>query len=366
MSKKLMLLIAVIICLVGAAAYYFLVFIKTPAYSIYQAYDAAKGHNLSKFEEHVDINAVYSNAYDQIAEKTIAKDPTLNKVFGSVKNYVVDKLAAQARNSIAGKKSADVVSETNPVEKKKNNILDILNVSTKVKEAEQEYMERHLNFKYMRFKDITTTEREDGSAIVTGKFHDIQVDKDFFLKLKMIPNKNGQWKVTQVMNVVDIALERDKAATTKLAELNKSICDEMARLFVVKDAKAEVKKSGGFIPTSKFTYTIAYSLPDKNKRVAELEGEFVMLNSQGQEAQREDLELNGLVVKYAQPDYSADKVFTETWTKRDILGSLFGREKGIANKGVENYTCKFAPNKMILADGKVLEALNKLPEPKEK
>lgn len=365
MSKKLMFLVAVIICLLGAAAYYFLVFIKTPAYSIYQAYDAAKGHNLAKFEEHVDINAVYSNAYDQIAEKTVAKNPTLDKIFGNIKDHVVDKLATQARNSIAGKKNTDEAVEAKPKENKKETILDILNASTKIKDAEQKFMERHLNFKYMRFKDITTTEKADGSAIVTGKFHDIQVDKDFFLKLKMIPNQNGQWKLTQIMNVVEIALERDKAATAKLAELNKGIRDEMARIFVVKDAKAEVKKGSGFIPTNKFTYTIAYSLPDKNKRIAELEGEFIMLNAQGQIAQREDLKLNGLVVKYAQADYSANKVFTETWTKRDVLGSILGRERGIANKGVENYTCQFVPNRLILADGKILEALTVLPVPEK-
>ncbi|MDO4179436.1 MAG: DUF2939 domain-containing protein [Phascolarctobacterium sp.] len=361
MSKKLIFLVVVLIALLGAAGYYFLYFTKTPAYSIYQAYDAAKNHNLAKFEEHVDINSVYANAYDQIAEKTVAQNPTLDKLFGGVKDYVVDQLATQTRKSIAGKKDNEV---TEAPAKEKGNILDVFNASSKIKDAEKDYMERHLNFKYMRFKDISTTELVDGSAIVTGKFHDIQVDKDFFLKLKMVPNANGQWKVTQIMNAVDIALERDKAASEKLAQLNKNIRDEMARVFVVQDAKAEVKKGGGFIPTSKFVYTIAYTLPDKNTRVAELEGEFTMLNPQGQVAQRETLKLNGLLVKYAARDYAADKVYTETFTKRDIIGTLFGRERGIVDKGVENYTCEFALEKMILADGKVLQAITKLPEPK--
>lgn len=367
MSKKLMFLIAVVFCLVACAGYYFLIFTKTPAYSIYQAYDGAKNHNVAKFEEYVDIEAVYGNAYDQIAEKTVSKNPTLDQIFGGIKGSVVAKLSDQARKAIAGKKQDPVADAQNQAvpEKKKTNILDILNISDDVKAAQKKYMERHLNFKYMRFKDVTTTERADGSTIVTGKFHDIQVDKDFYLKLKMEPKDNGQWKVTQVMNVVDLALERDKAAMEKLASLNKQIRDEMGRLFVVKDAKAEVKKSGGIIPTSKFTYTIAYCLPDKNKRIAEVEGEFIMLNQQGQIAQREDLNITGLVIKYAQAGYSSDKVFTETWTKRDVLGSIFGRERGIAAKGAENYTCQYALNKLVLADGKVLEALKDLPVPEK-
>lgn len=365
MSKKIIFFMVIILGLLAGAAYYFLFFIKTPAYSIYQAYDASKNHNLEKFEEYVDIETVYGNAYDQIVEKTTSKNPALDKIFGGVKDSVVAKLSDQARKSIAGnKKSASTDVQVNSG-KKKTNILDILNVGEDIKDAQKKYMERYLNFKYMRFKDISTTEKTDGSTIVTGKFHDIQVDKDFYLKLKLVPKDNGQWKVIQIVNALEIVLERDKAAMEKLASLNKQIRDEMARIFVMKDAKAEVKKSGGLIPTSKFTYTIAYVLPDKNKRIAEVEGEFIMLDEQGRVAQREELNINGLVVKYAQFGYSPDKVFTETWTKRDVLGSIFGRERGIASKGAESYVCKYELNRIILADGKIMQALKDLPVPEK-
>ena len=366
MSKKLMFLVAVIACIVIGAGYYFLYFIKTPAYSIYQAYEAAKNHDVAKFEEHVDIESVYGNAYDQIAAKTVAKNPTLDKIFGGVKKYVVADLSDKAREAIAKKSEEQKAQESAPEIKKKKseNILDILDVGEQVKDEEKRFMERHLNFKYMRFKDVTTTERQDGSAIVTGKFHDIQVDKDFYLKLKLVPNANSGWKVTEVSNALDIVLERDKAATEKLAELNKNLRQEMNRLFNIKSAKAEVKTSGGFIPISRFTYTVNYALPDKNKKLASVEGKFIMYDAQGRVAQSEKLEVKDIALNYLQADYSPAKIYTKSWSKDDVLGSLFGRERGISKKGAENYKTEFLTERLILADGQKMEALTDLPEPK--
>ena len=47
-----------------AAAFYFFYWVKTPAYSLSLIGDAITGHDAVSFQQHVDMDRLYSKAYD--------------------------------------------------------------------------------------------------------------------------------------------------------------------------------------------------------------------------------------------------------------------------------------------------------------
>ena len=55
-SKKTLALILVLVAVLAGAAFYFLYFIRTPAYALNQARLALKEHNTQKFEQYVDLD----------------------------------------------------------------------------------------------------------------------------------------------------------------------------------------------------------------------------------------------------------------------------------------------------------------------
>ena len=93
-SKKTLALILVLVAVLAGAAFYFLYFIRTPAYALNQARLALKEHNTQKFEQYVDLDSVLNNAFDDIikAESKINNLSELIIQFSAAKKA---KLAAE-------------------------------------------------------------------------------------------------------------------------------------------------------------------------------------------------------------------------------------------------------------------------------
>ena len=60
-----------------AAAFYFFYWVKTPAYSLSLIGDAITGHDAVSFQQHVDMDRLYSKAYDDFlnAEAKLSNMP---------------------------------------------------------------------------------------------------------------------------------------------------------------------------------------------------------------------------------------------------------------------------------------------------
>lgn len=369
MNKKLMCLIALIVAAVGGVLFYFLYWVKMPAYSIYLAYDAAKSHDIAKFERHVDLNSVYTKAVDAIFDKMLNKEQVIRGIPAQLRDATVAQLVAKTKEEIIKDKSNKPVqtAPAKPALVKEDN-KDILSALLNMpKEYLHRYMEQRLNFQYMRFKGISTSEKfGNNEVIVTGKFHDIQLDRDFQLKLRMKELDDGKWQITEIVNVVDIVIERDKAVTARLAELNKEIKVKMNNVFTVKAVKTEAKNvRKGLLPVVEFTYTIDYTLTDSKTQASEVIGTYILKDANGKVSKMEIVRVPNLAGFYTMQDYSSNKILRYTWSKRDALGLLIGHDRGIMKKGIENYQSEFIVEKVILKDGSELAAIDVLPEPKD-
>lgn len=75
-NKKTIAFVLVIVAVLLGAAFYFLYWLRTPAYALNQVRLAVKEHNTAKFERYVDLDSLMSNAFEDIikAESKINND----------------------------------------------------------------------------------------------------------------------------------------------------------------------------------------------------------------------------------------------------------------------------------------------------
>ena len=66
-TKKLKyLLLFAVIAIAAAVAWYFAYWVKTPQYSLGLIGSAVQKHDFAAFEKHVDMETLYSSAYDDV------------------------------------------------------------------------------------------------------------------------------------------------------------------------------------------------------------------------------------------------------------------------------------------------------------
>ena len=66
MNKKKWFIVSILLAVLAGAAFYFLYFIKTPAYALNETRLAVQEHDTTKFTRYVDVNSVMDNAFDDI------------------------------------------------------------------------------------------------------------------------------------------------------------------------------------------------------------------------------------------------------------------------------------------------------------
>ena len=66
MNKKKWFIVSILLAVLAGAAFYFLYFIKTPAYALNETRLAVKEHDTTKFTRYVDVNSVMDNDFDDI------------------------------------------------------------------------------------------------------------------------------------------------------------------------------------------------------------------------------------------------------------------------------------------------------------
>ena len=84
-SKKTLTLVILVVAALLGAAFYFLYWIRTPAYALNQTRLAIKEHNTAKFEQYVDLDSVLDNAFEDIikAESKINNDNLFSNPFAA-------------------------------------------------------------------------------------------------------------------------------------------------------------------------------------------------------------------------------------------------------------------------------------------
>ena len=70
-NKQKTIFLGLLIAILGALAFYFFYWTKTPQYSITLIQQAVKNHNVDKFERYVDLDTLYGRAYDDFISKSV-------------------------------------------------------------------------------------------------------------------------------------------------------------------------------------------------------------------------------------------------------------------------------------------------------
>ena len=85
MNNKFKKIVAVLAALaILTSGWYFFYWLKTPQHSIALIADAVRQHDLKTFEKHVDMDNLYSKAYDDVVAVTFGSDKDANPIIVAI------------------------------------------------------------------------------------------------------------------------------------------------------------------------------------------------------------------------------------------------------------------------------------------
>ena len=196
MKKIKILAILIAVSIIGASAFYFLYYKKTPTYALLTIYQSVRNHDVETFKTYVDTDSVASYAYDEIIEYYV-KDVGMEEgsifvgVSKFIKPFFVDTVKDKLLEYVATKKEKTDPKENEPkAEKPLTKNKNINKIFEKVKP-------RKLDLK--GFGDNTI---EGDTASVTVNLFDPEAQKDVTLVAKL--NKtNNIWRLVRITNLKD-------------------------------------------------------------------------------------------------------------------------------------------------------------------
>lgn len=360
-SKRKYYIGGLIVAIVFAVAFYFLYWVKTPAYSLGIIKTSIEKHDLAKFEQHVDLNTLYGRAYDSYMSNEL-KGNDNELVLGLVKamrGVILDELTNRTKKYVeTGKFETKKGQEGQETSNKDPFKID---GSKAIKDLGE-----RTGAQGMEYKGIEKTEKDGKIAVVSLKLRDTQLNKEFILKIKMRELDNGEWQAVEVSNFTEFLKNHDQAVTDKIAEINKPIREKMDKLFKISDKiSAKLSATNSFFRSDDLFYTIGIVLPDKEHKVKEVYGKFIIKDAEGQQVVVSPIHLVDLDKNYDKPDYSATKEYEITWKRASSLNPFMSQENKIMENGLQEYKFSFAFNKLVLMDGSVIELVTKLPQAKK-
>ena len=320
-SKNRLFIIAGIVTLVIVGIlFYFLYWVKTPAYSLNLIREAVEKHDLVKFEKHVDTESLYNRAFDEVVQKSLSESGYANNqlamgIVGMMKKTVIDELVGQTKKYV----------ETGDFEATNPN-----NGAKKTNQPDGKEMASNINknagISYIQFKGIEDTNKDGKIAVVSVKIFDKKIGKDFIAKLKMRELDNGEWCLVDVANLTDYLTERENAVKEKLNALNKPIREQIEKAFQVVSLDINARNENSFFPMYRFHYTLKFKLPDNSKKVAQLKGLFVISDKDGKDLYGTRVDnLPDISSIYTKEGYAPDKVYTWRCSAGRYFESIYSK-----------------------------------------
>lgn len=217
MNNKFKKIVAVLAALaILTSGWYFFYWLKTPQHSIALIADAVRQHDLKTFEKHVDMDNLYSKAYDDVVAVTFGSDKNANPIIlaivKGIKGLAVPLLTSETRSYIIHG-DAEVQKSIPAGNENGAEIVDNLKSRT--------------GFGSLKYEGVENTDINDDNAIVSIKLRDEKLSRDFILKIKMQQLDDGLWRLQEITNLQDFMKEREEAVKAKLAELNKPIAGQI-------------------------------------------------------------------------------------------------------------------------------------------
>lgn len=248
MKKKLLAGITLLVfAVLLGAAYYFLYFIKTPAYAANRIRIAVAQHDTAEFEKYVDLDSVMSNAFDDAlsAESEINRDNILNNPFAMgilhmLKPAVVDIMKREALEKISGeKKSSDYHADPVP---------DAMTANIK----------RRLPLDKFSVKDLHVVKKNDVEATISLELADTK-QRPYEVQMSLEKENGSVWRLKKVLNLKELIINLDAEQKSEQAKLNSSARDRLDKSLIISPVKMELIKQQAseqeaqFLLQSRFT-----------------------------------------------------------------------------------------------------------------
>lgn len=210
-KKGLMMLAGVVVVALLALAFYFLYWVKTPAYSLNIIRKSVQEHNLVTFEQHVDLRSLYSHGMDDILRAYMRTQGTSSQsdsdivtgLYSVMKGSLVDGLVDATREYVQTGKFDNGKHET-PVD-----------IQGAIKQGVQKEIAKDVTGKdklQLEFKGIESTVKQGQTATVTVKIGAKNKTKILPVQIKMQELVNGEWQVKEIANLSDILLQMTDAS----------------------------------------------------------------------------------------------------------------------------------------------------------
>lgn len=213
-TKKLRyLLLFAVIAIAATVVWYFAYLVKTPQYSLGLIGTAVQKHDFAAFEKHVDMETLYSSAYDDVVVASFGNErlssPILAALVQNIKGVAVPILIDQTRQYVNGgaMEEADPSDADSPM--LQNNGTDIVN-----------NLKNKTGVNSMQYQGVEKIQKNASVAVVTIKVFDSELDKHFLVELAMQQLADDTWQITKINNLKTLINERDQALQNKLAEIN--------------------------------------------------------------------------------------------------------------------------------------------------
>ena len=338
----------IIVAVLAAGAFYFGYWVKTPQYTLNLIANAVVQHDTKTFEEHVDLDNLFSKLFDdaiaaEFHVQTTPANPFLQNQILGIKSSIVPVFAGMAKNFV---QSGTI-----------NNVLDAAGDNSGRGGQLAEGMAVKLGVPYMVYKNITgVTKNGDNEAVVSLSIEDKQTGKALPVRLKMVRLGDGTWQIKQVANVQEYLEARQAAIAAKLAELNKPLQDKI-------DAAVRIETAGTKAP--KFTFqTLMEGLP-----VTAISSTFSLTNL----GTRDILSVSGIVTV---KDAAGTVRFTDGFEAGSVpagktvsthnswaLNPFVEDQQKLTSDTKQQITGSFAITSVIFTDHTSLTLLDRLPTP---
>ena len=139
-DKQKKLIAGLLVLVLGALAFYFLYWTKTPEYSLNLVREAVKNHNTEQFERHVDLDSLLNKGYDDFIAyylKTEGKDLGGFQALAAgaaqmMKPTLVASLKSEVLKSISEVKDANAPADTGKQDKTKQQVAVLNDNASKI------------------------------------------------------------------------------------------------------------------------------------------------------------------------------------------------------------------------------------------
>lgn len=344
-TKKLKyLLLFAVIAIAATVVWYFAYWVKTPQYSLGLIGTAVQKHDFTAFEKHVDMETLYSSAYDDVVVASFGNErlasPILTALVQNIRNIAVPILIDQTRQYVNGGTMDEVDPSDADSPMLQNNGTDIVN-----------NLKNKTGVNSMQYQGVEQVQKNGSAAVVTIKVFDKELDKHFLVELLAMQQlADGTWQISKIDNLKTLISERDQALQNKLAELNAPVQKQIDDAVAVSPQKIFITSA----PYSGVIRLLEADIQLTNNAMKELQyftGVLELYNADN------ELFYSGNFASSKDLAAKQTAVYKFNWELNPFLTD----DAKVMNSDFSKVTWKASLSSLSFADGSTIELLTQLP-----